>query len=159
MRTIVNRGRPSKKVHKYSPEGKFVKSYSSIAEFAREHGLSKNLFSHSSWNTDGIYELSDGSIVAIEKIGRVGVRKYQEYKRSPYVGQGKTIAITTHKKSNKGKVRMYDLDGDLMAEFTSIFHVAKLTDIHESTISGLLKKPGDSFKTHDGRILELLKYE
>lgn len=150
-------GRKPSKVFLYDGIGNFVRDFESIAEFARTFNFTKNLFSAKNSHKEDIFEFADGRVAALSRIGRIGVRKFKEYRNSPYVGQGKTTANTVYKNRNKGKVKIYDLDGDLIAEFKSLFQLCLMTSIDRSSLSHL-GEGREKIKTREGLIIEVEPY-
>jgi len=129
------------KVYLYGDSGKYLREFNSIDEFTTNFNFSSNIFSHNDWLTDKIYHFKDGRVASLEKIGRKGVLKAKRYKNNKFVGGGKTRSETCYKKEKKGKVLMYDLDGDLIAEFKSIFQAILLTGF-DQTCFRINKKKG-----------------
>jgi hypothetical protein len=123
-------GRENKKVYLYDTDGKYLRQFESISEFARTFQFSENLFSGENrrYNPD-VYEFEDGRIAALYRIGRQGIRDFKRYDRSEYtkVYRGRKIAETVLKDSGKLKpVRVFNLDGELIAEFSNSYFCKKL---------------------------------
>jgi len=120
-------GRESKEVYLYDTDGKYLRKFVSISEFARTFQLDENLFS----NQRGIYapdvfEFEDGRVAALYRIGKIGINKYRQYKNSPYTKAYRGRRVSESKVERLKKVYVYNLDGELIAEFKSAFFACKL---------------------------------
>ena len=147
-------GLEAKKVYLYDDNGKYLRDFESISEFARTFNFPDNILSNRGRSIEDTFEFEDGRVASLNRIGRKGVFKYKEYKNSPYVGRGKKIA----KSKDKGfKVEIYDLDGDKMAEFESVFHAISLTSLTKSMFFYANNRGGGSFKTRDGLMIKYVK--
>lgn len=144
-------GIEAKKVHLYDEDGKYLRTFESISEFARTYNYPDNILSDRGRNVDDVFEFEDGRIASLERIGRKGVKKYKEYKNSPYVGRAKEISKS---KAIDKKVVFYDLDGDKIAEFQSIFHATILTNVSNSSFYAKSAREKGGFKTSDGLIIK-----
>lgn len=116
-------GREKMPVYLYDTDGKYIRPFESIREFAETFGLSKNILCYGRVHED-IYQFEDGRIACTYKIGREGIRQYKIRVNNLFLGKGSKIAETVYTEQNKGKVVVKDLDGNKLAVFKNIF-VAK----------------------------------
>lgn len=121
------------KVYLYDTDGKYLREFISISEFARTFQMNENIFSGR--NEDGVYEFEDGRIAALYRIGREGIKKYRRYKNSHYTKKyvGRIIAESVLKKNNKlGEVEVYNLDNELIATFKNVYFAGKLLKFNDT---------------------------
>lgn len=145
-------GREKQKVYLYDADGSYIQSYNSISDFSKSFNLEKNITHRRTHQVNEcFYEFIDGRIASLSKIGRVGVMKYQEIKRSPYVGKQKTYWSSSW---NGYRYELYDLDMDLIAEFKSDWHLKLLTGIEVHT--KFHGRHAEQVKTRDGLIIKRL---
>ena len=114
-------GREKQKVYHYDRDGSYVRSYDSLNEFAKDYGVQTNIF-HNAGYTKELVKLYDETYAATYRVGRDGIRKYERYHSSEFVGKGKALAMGKAKANGKHcRVFVYDLDNDLVATFESTF--------------------------------------
>jgi len=124
-------GLPPKKVYLYDTDGKYLQEFENSSLFCRTFGFSENLFSTENRRKDyQVYEFEDGRVAALYRIGKDGIRKYRQYKNSPYTKNyaGRNIAESVLKKNGKVKgIAVYNLDGELVATFRNTYFYKKMT--------------------------------
>lgn len=114
-------GREKKKVYHYDRDGSYVRIYDSLSEFAKDYGVQINIF-HNAGYTKELVKLYDETYAATYRAGREGVRKYERYHSSEFVGKGKAMALCKAKANGRHcRVFVYDLDQELVATFESTF--------------------------------------
>ncbi|AGO48941.1 hypothetical protein N356_gp049 [Cellulophaga phage phi14:2] len=139
--------RPKYKVFIYDDDGKYLGDFPSMTEFAHTYNLSKNCLV----NSDKNYHLfDDGRIAVLERMGRDKVRQLKSYISSPYVGKNKSIALG-HLKDKLNPIKLYDLDGDLIATFENSFVMSKLTSLPTNYKNGTLTRDGLKIVIEDER--------
>ena len=118
-------GREKIYVFYYDAEGKFIKKFESLSDFARETGYQTNVFINSGYNKETV-QLKDGNFASTIRIGRDGIRELKKYLNNEYVGHGKALAKGKAKANNENyRILVYDLDGDLIATFENKFIAVK----------------------------------
>ena len=114
-------GREKQKVYHYDRDGSYVRSYDSLSEFAEDYGVQTNIFKNSGYIKD-LVKLYDETYASTYRVGRDGIRKYERYHSSEFVGKGKALALGKVKASGKNhRVLVYDLDNELIVTFENIF--------------------------------------
>lgn len=116
-------GRKKQQVFVYSEDGKPKKAYNSMSECARDNGFSENAFL---MNKHSIIHLKNGGFACLYRIGREGIRQYKQRMENPFVGANKEISRTHLKNNKKGNVVLFNIDGEEIARFLSIFEANKI---------------------------------
>lgn len=114
-------GREKQKVYHYDRDGSYVRSYDSLSEFAEDYGVQTNIFKNSGYIKD-LVKLYDDTYASTYRVGRDGIRKYEKYNSSEFVGKNKSLALGKIRASGKNyKVLVYDLDNELIITFENTF--------------------------------------
>lgn len=115
-------GRTKEKVFVYHLDGTFYKKFDSMSEYGKFFNMPKNSLIVA---TKGYNIIDDYYIATKDRLGKQKIRDIIKYENSPYVGDGLKRAEST---SKQGEVKMYNLDGELIAWFKSHHFMKKLTD-------------------------------
>lgn len=143
-------GHPKQEVYLYDTDGKYLRSFESISQFARTYQLEDNIFSNRKVD---VYEFEDGRIAALYRIGREGIKKYRQYKSSPYTvnSPGRKIAETKLNKADKNKIiTVTNLDGETIAEFKNSYFAKKLMKLDFDIPLKCYTDDGLKFDFYDG---------
>ena len=124
-------GREKHPLYHYDGKGEFIKKYASTKEAVRDID---NL-SHTSLTDKETIQLKNGEVLSRKAIGRVGVREFLKYENNDLIGKHKQYSERLYKKANKGKVEIYDLDGDLIMTCKSPFYLTRLLGLNASAVS------------------------
>jgi hypothetical protein len=136
-----------RKVFIYGYKGELIDIKNSITLFAEAYDYTK-----SSFQTNDFIFMENKGVASLNRIGRKKAREIIRRELSPFVGKSKSL----HKGKSiyKKKVFLYDMDGDLMATFESIFHARLLTNLSSGSFYSKLKT-GSSKYTSDGILIKV----
>ena len=114
-------GRLKEEVYVYNIDGSFYRKFESMTEYGKYFEKCKN----SLITNLKPYAIINNSFVALkERVGKQKVRDIVKYENSPFVG---TQLKMSESKSKLGEVYVYNLDGELIAKFKSLFFFTKMT--------------------------------
>lgn len=135
-------GRKPIKVYQYDNNGKFLKVYNSISEVRSEYfseDIGKRpIFGSKDYNKDYTF-LDDNTLIALNRIGRDAVKLLFKIRDSKYIPK---------RKIKKQEIECYNLEGELLCTFTSIFAASVLTNIPMNRIGSQLSYSNSNYEQH-----------
>lgn len=128
-----------KKLYMYDSKGIFLREFESKKQFKDEYDSTYNKYDDKYG-----YKVLNGNVLSTKRLGKRRTLEILGYYNSPFVGRVKKSAETNLDKNGTNiPVQVFDLDGDLMAEFRNSFTLKMLTNldmknIGKKTNSGLI---------------------
>jgi hypothetical protein len=117
-------GRPKTPMYEYDPKGKFVQAYETRQEVFDKYyqGAKRPLIREG--KEYGL--LPNGHYICDKRIGRDRIEQLQRIEASKYVAKRELVKDTP--------VSAYNVAGEKIATFASVFHASVLTGINQNTI-------------------------
>ena len=118
-------GRPKVKVYQYNNIGEYMREYETMSEVFNKYfdGKKGDLFHGKEYR-----ELPDGTFVSYYRIGREGLRQQRRIDENKYC-----FDQATHKPFS-----IYNLKGEKISSFKSVYHASLLTGMFHTAINGRL---------------------